>query len=360
MDVTWGWQHVNFYPDERREQDPITEAEALAAYTDFPWQAQLDQLNERYRAGTTSVPPGVWFRRGSETLTLTRANEWAVLADYQLVQAAYFYELSESWWAHTLAPEDLIQMFFAGSLSQWPGWHNADPDPYLDRATAAAPELVRFVSVSRASWRVWWPLLGAGVVGVLVLLFTSLPWWAPSMGGLWALLLLGPEAWLKWQYARVSEGQQVSINPVEHRLRVQDRWGVLEFDREQVRECSVVRGVADRYSTREYAHIVFQLKNRQVCVITHETGPPEEIARLLGVHYQSVAGFPSIQHRHLSEQELAAAAADHQRRIVEFRERFSGYSSAQLEAIVHGPERYASHAVAAAEQLLLSRTITNR
>ncbi|PJJ58877.1 hypothetical protein [Hymenobacter chitinivorans] len=126
MDVTWGWQHVDFTPDERREQGPITEAEALAAYADFPCQAQLDELAERLRAGLISSWPGLWFRRGPETLLLIWPDEWRVVLDYRVGEEQYFYELSLSWWAHNLDPEDLIQMLFAGTLAQWPGWQSPD------------------------------------------------------------------------------------------------------------------------------------------------------------------------------------------------------------------------------------------
>ncbi|UOQ74305.1 hypothetical protein [Hymenobacter cellulosilyticus] len=126
MDVTWGWQHVDFSSDEWPEQGPITEAGALAAYANFPWEAQLDQLAHRQRAGLSSVWPGLWFRRGSERLLLNWPDECRVVLDYRVGQEQYFYELSLSWWAHNLDPEDLIQMLFAGTLSQWPGWHSPD------------------------------------------------------------------------------------------------------------------------------------------------------------------------------------------------------------------------------------------
>lgn len=126
MEVTWGWQHVDFSPGEWQEQGPITETEALAAYADFPWPAQLTQLADRQRAGLISVWPGLWFRRGPETLLLISPDEWTVVLDYRVGQEQYFYELSLSWWAHNLDPEDVIQMLFAGTLSQWPGWQNPD------------------------------------------------------------------------------------------------------------------------------------------------------------------------------------------------------------------------------------------
>ncbi|MCB2379630.1 hypothetical protein LGH70_18685 [Hymenobacter sp. BT635] len=359
MDVIWGWQHVDFYPDERREQGPITEAAALVAYADFPWTEQLTQLTARYRAGLTSVRPGIWFRRGPETLTLTATDEWAVLAEYQVGKQAYFYQLSLSWWAHNLDPEDLIQMLFAGTLSQWPGWQH--PDPYLDRATAAAPAPVRFASQSRPAWQWWWKPVGVEALLILGFLFTQLPWSALLLGGLLALVTVVPEAWLAWQYARVSRGQQVEIDPVRRWLRVQDQWGVLEFGREQVRECVVVQSVPGRFSRQQYSYVTFVLKNQQVCVIPRETGPPTEIAELLGVHYRlEKTGFASIGHRRLSARELTVAQRKHQQRIAEFRERFAAYSAAQLEEVVQNSQSYASHAVAAAEELLQSRTITNR
>ncbi|TGE25719.1 hypothetical protein E5K00_11165 [Hymenobacter aquaticus] len=138
MDVTWGWQPVECTPGTARAQGPVTEAEALAIYTEFPWAEQLRQLAARRQQGLPDVLPGLWFRRApAEQLTLLARDEWTVLLGYAVGEQRYCYELSLSWWAHNLEPEDIIRMLFAGTLAAWPGWQH--PDPYADFSPLAAP-----------------------------------------------------------------------------------------------------------------------------------------------------------------------------------------------------------------------------
>ncbi|TGE23322.1 hypothetical protein [Hymenobacter metallicola] len=356
MDAVWGWQHVDFYPDEVREQGPVTEAEALAAYAGFPWAAQLNQLAERRREGLTSTLPGLWFRRGPEQLTITSPDDLTVLLNFRLGEQQYEGELSLNWHAHTLEPEDVIHMLFEGVLAAWPGWKRVSPGV----AAASPPKVLRFQSRPRSPWRALLRPLGL-VVAVSVLAgATPLGWPIVVAGALVGLLQLGPVAWLEWQYARAGAGQQVEVDSGRHWLTLRDQHGTLEFGREQVRECVVVRSHSRSRSLNGYEYVCFVLTNHQVCIIPHLTGPAKAIAQAMGVQYRlEETGFPSIYHRRLSVTQLQAAEREHQFRLEEFRQRFVSCSSAQLRAILDESGRYTGPAVEAAQQLLQSRTVTN-
>ncbi|MCB2408601.1 hypothetical protein [Hymenobacter lucidus] len=354
MEATWGWQYVDFYPDEIREQGRVSEAEALAAFAAFPWEAQLQKLSQRQREGRTSTLPGVWFRRGSEYLLLTSPDDLTVLLDYRVGEKHYPGRVSLNWHAHTLDPEDIIQMFFAGTLPAWPGWNYMEPYVPL----APPPTILSYTSRSRSPWSALLPPAGVVVLALVLAVVTPLQVSILLGGTLVGLLLFGPAARLNWQYLQ-GGGQQVEVDVVHHQLTLHDRHGTLEFGREQVRDCVVVRTRPRSRSFQGYQYVCFVLTNHQVCVITHHTGPSVAIAEAMGVQYRvEEPGFPSIYFRRLSDAELEVAEQEHQQRILEFERRFASYTDAQLGAIVSEPERYASHAVAAAGQLLQSRTIT--
>ena len=350
MEIIWGYQYTDSYPDAREPQGAVTLPGALAAFVAFPWAAQLLVLADRRQKQLTSTLPGVWFRRGPETMTLSTPDvQWFQL-HYQAANRQCYATLSLNWNDQAPHPEEAIQQFFEGSMAEWDSWEQellaAEPRPAVQR----------YISRSSSPWRAL-VAPAAALAGLGLLAATAWFDWQLVLGlGVAATIFFGPEVWLRWQYSRVGAGMRVEIDPLHHRLTLHDRHGKAEFDREQVQDCLIVQTSPPSRTATEYQYVCFTLRSRQVHIITHQTGPPLAIAQAMGVHYRrEESGFASIAQHHRSAAALRAAEEEYQRYVQEFRGRFAAYGTAQLEEIVSQPTQYARHAVAAATQLLQAR-----
>lgn len=358
MRVSWGYQFVDSYPDERQELGQATEAEALAVLNAFPWAEQLRQLTARRRAGLTSTLPGLWLRRADETLQLTAPDSSTFLVEYRQGGRLRARSLSLNWHDDHPLPDEPLRAFFAGTLARWAYWEAGE------ETEAPAPRLLHYASSGRLPWRLMRRALvrvvGAWLLVGLLALYAPIGWPWLLLAGLFVPLMQWVEVGPQWQHARLAAGQRVAVDPQAHRLTLHDRYGELTFGREQVRECVIVQTRAGRYFRRPGAYVAFILDSGQVCVIPSLTAPATTLADALNVHYRLELGSGFIYHRRRSAAELAAQRQQVRQLTAEFQQRFAHYSTTELRAIVAQPEHYARHAVAAAAELLRRRDDTGQ
>ena len=352
MRASWGYQLVDSYPDEWREQGQATEAEAaLAALNEFPWAEQRRLLTARHRAGQTSTLPGLWLRRADETLRLLAPDPAGFLIEYRQGKRLYFRRLSHNWHDDHPLPDEPIRAFFAGTLADWPYWEE------VVEAEAPAPQRLHYASSGRLPWRSMRKSLAKALVGYLLagllLVLAPVDWPWLLLLGLLGPLLLWMEVGPQWQKARLARGQRVEVDPQARRLTLHDRYGELTFGREQVRECVIVQNSTGARRQNEY--IAFMLDSGQVCVIPRLTAPATALADALNAHYRLEQGRGFIRHRRRSTAELAAQEQQLRQLTAEFRQRFARHSTAELQTIVAQPAQYARPAVAAAAELLRQR-----
>lgn len=355
MKVTFGYQYADFDPDKILKHDGLVDLDkAIHLFHNYPWEKQFEIISKRLDSNISSSYPTIYFYK-SEThfLSISASSEQGFLIHYQMDNKFGELFISNDILERPqgISVETIINDFLCDKLQDFLELTDYDIKP---------TETVHF-ELRYSKVKIYRPLLWT-LAPFIYLLFDYDPIQIIPviliMSGIIFIATI-PRVHLNYTYWKNDFGQQMTYNPNNRTLMIDQKGKKTEISKTLIKSCDYVHTRPLQRAFKEFSYLRIKTEN-DTFIVTHLTTNTEELLNLLSINFNDIEVFyPKIDFKIESEKERKKRIDFYEKKRAEFLKTYVNWETKRLEEVISKTDQYADYAISAALEILESRKKTN-